>query len=143
MEVVLRRAAASGIPLGRMMFLLLWFWGCVTIENIHPLQGGYLRRKVRTDRRPGFKIESRIVFYPKYAAEMLAKQARTLHLFWKMSRVKKAIERDPNARGYTDTALTPVREDDLDVLEMFHVTEAARAASEKARRDAARHAVRA
>ncbi len=41
-----------------MMFLLIWFYGCVTVEKIHPLEGGYLRRKVRTDRRPGLPIEN-------------------------------------------------------------------------------------
>ena len=38
---------ATGISPGKMMFLLIWFYGCVTIEKIHPLEGGYLRRKVR------------------------------------------------------------------------------------------------
>jgi hypothetical protein len=137
MTTIIRRAAVSGIPLGRMTFLLLWFWGCVTIEKIHPLQGGYLRRKARTDRRPGFPIESALVFYPKYVAEMVVKQARTASLFWRMSRVRKSIQRDPAARDYMDTALTPVTEHDTDDLEMFNVTEAARAAGEKTRREAA------
>src|SRR6202046_3771225 len=54
MATVMRRAVATGISPGKMMFLLVWFYGCVTIEKIHPLEGGYLRRKVRLDRRPGF-----------------------------------------------------------------------------------------
>ena len=66
METVMRRAAATRISPGKMMFLLLWFHGCVTIEKIHPLEGGYLRRKVRTDRRPGFPVENPLMFYPKY-----------------------------------------------------------------------------
>ena len=53
METIMRRAVATGISPGKMLFLLIWFYGCVTIEKIHPLEGGYLRRKVRTDRRPG------------------------------------------------------------------------------------------
>ncbi len=35
-----------------MMFLLLWYWACEKLEKVHPLQGGYLRRKYRKDRRP-------------------------------------------------------------------------------------------
>ena len=58
METIMRRAYATGISAGKMMFLLIWFYGCVTIEKIHPLEGGYLRRKVRRDRRPGLPIES-------------------------------------------------------------------------------------
>ena len=53
----MRRAVATGISPGKMMFLLIWFYGCVTLEKIHPLEGGYLRRKVRRDRRPGLPFE--------------------------------------------------------------------------------------
>ena len=48
------------------------------------------------------------------------------------------LKRDPNARAYMDAALTPVREDDLDVLEMFNVTAAARSAGDRAKKVAAR-----
>ena len=141
MALVMRRAAATGISPGKMMFLLMWFWGCVTIERVHPLQGGYLRRKVRIDRRPGFPIENPLVFYPKYAAELVAKHLRIARMVWRMGRVRRAIKSDPRRREYMDTALTPVTGEELDTLEMFQVTEAARAASERARRDAARTAV--
>ena len=40
---------------------------------------------------------------------------------------------DANARDYMDTALAPVDSSDLDLLEMFQVTEAARTAATKAR----------
>ncbi len=143
MTTVLKRAAASGVPLGRMTFLLLWFWGCVTIEKIHPLQGGYLRLKSRTDRRPGFPLESPFVFYPKIVAEFLVKQVRIGALMWRMSRARNAIMRDPQSRDYMDTALTPATEHDLDDLDMFNVTEAARAAGEKTRREAAARTARA
>jgi radical SAM superfamily enzyme YgiQ (UPF0313 family) len=140
MTTVIRRAAASGVPLGRMTFLLLWFWGCVMIERIHPLQGGYWRRKVRTDRRPGLPVEPALVFWPKLVAEAVVKQVRIGALMWRMSRVRKSIQRDPNARDYMDTALTPATEHDLDELEMFSVTDAARHAVEKTRREAAARA---
>ena len=51
-RTVMRRAAATGINAGNMMFLLLWYWTCEKLEKVHPLQGGYLRRKSRKDRRP-------------------------------------------------------------------------------------------
>lgn len=140
METVMRRAAATGISPGKMMFLLLWFYGCVTIEKIHPLEGGYLRRKVRTDRRPGFPVENPLIFYPKYIAELVVKHLRLARVIWRMSRVRRSIKRDPNARNYLDTALMPVTDDEMDVLEMFKVTDAARTATMKARRDAAARA---
>ncbi len=138
METIMRRAMATKISPGKMMFLLLWFWGCVTLERVHPLQGGYLRRKVRTDRRPGFPIENPLVFYPRYAAETVAKHLRLLRMVWRIARVRRQLKRDPHARDYMDQALTPVHDDDTEVLEMFTVTESARAAGAKAKRAATR-----
>ena len=142
METIMRRAMATRISPGKMMFLLLWFWGCVTLERVHPLQGGYLRRKVRTDRRPTFPLENPFVFYPRYGWQTLVKHVRLARFVLRMGRVRKQLKRDPNARAYMDAALTPVRDDDLDVLEMFSVNEAARTATVKAKRDAARVAAR-
>ena len=64
----MKLAAASGLSPGKMVFLLIWFHGCMTLEGIHPLEGGYLRRKYRRDRRPGLPIESPLIFYPRYLA---------------------------------------------------------------------------
>jgi len=138
MARVMRRAGATGISPGKMMFLLLWFWGCVTLEKIHPLEGGYLRRKVRTDRRPGLPIENPLFFYPRYLAELLAKHVRVLGMTLRLAAVRRAIKRDPNRRAYMDTALQPVSEAEMDALEMFTATDAARSAADKARRDLAR-----
>ena len=134
METVMRRAGAVGISPGKMLFLLIWFYGCVTVEKIHPLEGGYLRRKVRTDRRPGFPIENPLLFYPRYAAEVVAKHMAILKLWWRMSRVRKAIKADPNRRAYMDLALTPVPDDELDTLEMFQVSDSAKASAAKAKK---------
>ena len=123
METIMRRAYATGISPGKMMFLLIWFYGCVTIEKIHPLEGGYLRRKVRRDRRPGLPIENPFVFYPKYAAELVAKHVKIAGIVWRMSRTRRAIKRDPKARLYRDLALTPVADADLETLEMFQQTQ--------------------
>jgi hypothetical protein len=112
----------------------MWFYGCVMIEKIHPLEGGYLRRKVRLDRRPGMKIENPLVFYPKYVFDLVAKHIAIARVVWKMGAVRRAIKRDPDARKYMDEALTPVTDADLDDLEMFNVTTSARAAADKAKR---------
>jgi hypothetical protein len=138
MERVMRRAGATGISPGKMMFLLLWFWGCVTLEKIHPLEGGYLRRKVRTDRRPGLPIENPLFFYPRYLADLVVKHARILKMIRRIGAVRRDIKRDPNRRAYMDTALMPVSDEEMDALEMFTATESARAAAEKAKRDVAR-----
>ncbi len=131
MATVMRRAAATGISPGKMMFLLIWFYGCVTVEKIHPLEGGYLRRKARRDRRPGMPIENPVIFYPKYALELIGKHLAITRVVWRMGAVRRAIKRDPQARAYRDQALTPVSEAELDDLEMFNVTPSARAAADK------------
>jgi hypothetical protein len=143
METILRRAVAKRISPGKMMFLLVWFWGCVTLERVHPLQGGFLRRKVRVDRRPGFPIENPVVFYAKHAAETLVIWTKVAGLVWRLSRVRSSLRRDPQARNYMDQALMPVAESDLDTLEMLNVSVSARAAGDKVRRDTARAAERA
>ncbi|MBV9332244.1 MAG: radical SAM protein [Alphaproteobacteria bacterium] len=138
METIMRRAVATGISPGKMMFLLIWFWGCVTLERVHPLQGGYLRRKVRKDRRPGMPIERIVPFYVGWAAETVAKHVRLAGMVWRVAKTRRELKRDPNARTYMDTALTPVADEDIDTLEMFTATGGGRAAGEKARRDAVR-----
>jgi hypothetical protein len=143
METIMRRAVAKRISPGRMMFLLIWFWASVTLERVHPLQGGYLRRKVRTDRRPGFPLENPLVFYAKRIAGTGAVYAQVARMVWKMSRVRARLKRDPEARNYQDLALTPVAASDVDTLEMLNVSQSARAAGDKVRRDAARVAERA
>jgi hypothetical protein len=136
METIMRRAWATGISPGKMLFLLVWFYGCVTIEKIHPLEGGYMRLKYRTDRRPGMPIENPLLFYPKYIAEVVAKHVRIAGIVWRMSRIRRAIKRDPAARNYRDLALTPVADEDLGALEMFQQNEATRAAAAKAKKRA-------
>jgi radical SAM superfamily enzyme YgiQ (UPF0313 family) len=134
METVMRRAVATRISIGNMMFLLLWFYGCVKIEKIHPLEGGYLRRKVRTDRRPGLKIENPLIFYPRIVFELVAKHLAIARIVIQMGLARRAIKRDPKAREYRDQALTAVTDAELDGLEMFNVTTSARAAADKAKR---------
>jgi hypothetical protein len=134
MKTVMRRAVATGISPGKMMFLLIWFYGCVTIEKIHPLEGGYLRRKVRTDRRPGMTIENPVTFFVKYVVDLVAKHFAIARIVWRMGAVRRSIKRDPQARQYRDQALTPVSDEELDRLEMFSVTASARTAADKAKR---------
>src|SRR5262249_11135747 len=68
-ETVLRRAIATGTSPGKTMFFITWFKGCIGIERIHPLEGGFFRRKVRKNRRSGVRLENALTFYPKYLIE--------------------------------------------------------------------------
>jgi len=104
-----------------MFFLLMWFYTCVVLEKVDPLQGGYLRRKYRTDRRPTLPRENPLVFYPKFAAEVLWKHVRLAGQVWTLYRLRRKLKRDPNARAYRDIALTPVTDTEAESLEMFKV----------------------
>ena len=126
MERVLRRAVATGVNAGNILFLLLWFHGCITLEKIHPLEGGDLRRKYRKDRRPTFPVESPFLFYPRYVLDFVSKHIKLARLIWRYGRFRQGLKRDPEAKNYTDLALKPIFEDEFDSLEMFNVSAAAK-----------------
>jgi Radical SAM superfamily len=134
-ETLLRRATATGISAGKTLFLLMWFYGSVFAEKVHPLQGGYFRLKSRRDRRPPLPLENPLVFYPRYLGELLVKHAHMARVIWKFARIRGAMRRDPHAHAYMDQAITPVAEDDLETLEMFGINDSAKAAVTKARRE--------
>ena len=133
MKTVMRRAAATGISPGKILFLLVWYYGCFALEKVHPLQGGYLRRKYRKDRRPGLGIESPLVFYPRYVMDLTWKHLRLASAVWRFGRFRRSLKRDPKAADYTDLALTPVNDDEFDSLEMFNISAAAKSAVVKIR----------
>jgi radical SAM superfamily enzyme YgiQ (UPF0313 family) len=117
LETVMRRSVATNSNAGNMTFLLLWYYTCVRLEKIDPLEGGYLRRKYRRDRRPTLPVESPFIFYPRYLADLVMKHVTLAGLVWRYGKLRRQLKRDPNARHYTDLALTPVTDDDSE--EMF------------------------
>ncbi len=118
-ETVLKRAMATGVSPGKALFLIVWFKGCIGIEGIHPLEGGFLRLKFRRDRRSSVPRESPLVFYPKVAAELIWKQVKWAHLYLRLYRMYGQLKKDPRRSEYTDLALTPVTDDEVETMEMF------------------------
>ncbi len=118
-ETVLKRAMATGVSPGKALFLIVWFKGCIGIEGIHPLEGGFLRLKFRRDRRSSVPRESPLVFYPKVAAELIWKQVKWAHLYLRLYRMYGKLRKDPRRSEYTDLALTPVTDDEVETMEMF------------------------
>ena len=123
-ETVLRRCVATGTSAGKTMSNLIWFRGNTEIEEVHPIEGGFLRLKFRKDRRPNLPRESPFVFYPKYAAETLWKQVRWISLFSHCYFILRKVINDPQRLEYSDLAITPVMEDEVDTHEMFQSAEA-------------------
>ena len=93
-------------------------------EKIHPLECGFLRRKVRSDRRPGFPIEPAWRFYPKYLSETAAKLARWGWLYLRLRRIYLSIKHDPQRFQYADLAMAAVAGDETETRELFRTAAA-------------------
>ncbi|MFZ0771376.1 MAG: radical SAM protein [Candidatus Sulfotelmatobacter sp.] len=118
LKTVMRRSVATASNAGNMTFLLLWYYAMVALEKIDPLEGGYLRRKYRKDRRPTLPVESAWLFYPRYVFDLLYKHVKLAALVLRYGVFRRRLKRDPNARNYMDLALTPVDEDRSDEMEL-------------------------
>jgi radical SAM superfamily enzyme YgiQ (UPF0313 family) len=105
MKTVMRRAVATASNAGNMLLLLSWYWGCIMLEKVHPLQGGYLRRRYRKERRPNLPVESPFVFYPRYAVELVTKHLRLAGQILRLAAFRRKLKSDPQARAYADAAL--------------------------------------
>jgi hypothetical protein len=130
----MRRAVACGIRPRKIGMMALWMYGSIAIENVHPLQSGFIRRKYRKDRRPGLPLESPLAFYARYAWEVVSKSARFIALARTYHKIRKRVESDADRAHYRDLALTPATEDEVGKLEIFSATESAKQAVEKSQR---------
>ncbi len=134
-ETVARRhAVRSDREATRIIRFMLNYKQLAEIEGTHPLEGGVFRLKPRTERRPGLPIENPLVFYPKFAWEVLRKIGRYYSMYRKCAQIEKRVLSDPNRRSYMDVAIEPVAEQDKDNLALFTETTGGLAAVHKVRR---------
>jgi hypothetical protein len=105
-ETIFRRVKASGIKPVRLLNHILQFYFTLLQEKVHPLQGGYFRRKLRRERRAGLPRENPIFFYPRRFGEVLATHVKLAAFYLYLHRIRRRVERDP--RPYTDVALVPI-----------------------------------
>jgi len=134
-RTVLRRAAAN--PAGHLhktMATLLFFKLMTNFEDVHPLEGGSFRRKSRRGRRHGLPREGRIGFYARYVAEIVGKAWRYWSLYRSMKAMHKEVLAAPDRLTYTDIAIAPPQEDELDTLDLYHATNGGEAALARQRR---------
>jgi hypothetical protein len=109
-ERMFRRAKASGIKPVRLVNHVLQFYFTFMQEKVHPLQGGFFRRKVRTQRRPGLPLENPLIFYPRRLAEIVTTHVRLVRYYWFLHRLRKKVEGD--AAPYSDRSLVAVDEEE-------------------------------
>jgi hypothetical protein len=107
-ETIMRRAVASGINVRKILDAITIFSGSARIEGVHPLQFGFLRRKLRTQRRYGLPIVNPLLFYPWRIADGLKVAAQWLLLLRRYRRMMARVAADPTAASYMDEALRPV-----------------------------------
>jgi len=139
---VLRRARLWGYDAKEMMGKLFAFHAPVVYERLHPLEGGLIRRKARRQRRPGFPIESPLLFYPRRVWEFLTKYGGAYAMHRRYRRILEGVMAESGPRDRADPAMVPVEQGEEDRLELFTATVSAQEFVQKrrviaARRDAA------
>ncbi|MBB4290631.1 hypothetical protein GGE16_002671 [Rhizobium leguminosarum] len=122
MKTLLRRAVATGVPLARLVKVLVSFATTVPLENVHPLQSGLLRLKTPSERRPDLPRENPLVFWPRFAWETFRKHASLAGTIIGLTISAFLISRDAKSKTYMDQALTPVADDEEETLHLFTQT---------------------
>lgn len=120
LETLMRRAAAAGRKPRRVFELALQFYGCYRYLKVHPLQGGYFRRKVRTERRPTFARENPFAFYPKRVIESAVMYGGFAAYAWRVFRLFLRVRKE------TQRATEPWVDD---AIRDLHVPPAAKTAA--------------
>ncbi|HEX4410480.1 MAG TPA: radical SAM protein [Xanthobacteraceae bacterium] len=106
-ETIMRRAFASGINRTKVLDSLTMFSSSSRIEGVHPLQFGFFRRKIRTQRRYGLPIVNPLTFYPWRAFDVLRVVSKWAAVIWRYRRLMAKVKKDPASRTHFDEALRP------------------------------------
>jgi hypothetical protein len=128
MKTLLRRAAATGVPIGNLAKYLLTFSTTDRLEKVHPLQGGIVRLKHPSELRPGLLRENPWLFWLGFVWETLMKHVFLAGAIGRLLIWQTIIANGPGARNYMDQALTPVGDDGDETLDLLTKTTGARAA---------------
>jgi hypothetical protein len=128
MQTLLKRAVATGMPVGSLVKLLATFSTSVRLENVHPLQSGVLRVKTPSERRPGLPAKSALLFWPEFVWQTVVKHARLTGVIASLVWSALVIANSPASKSYSDEALVPVSDDDDEKLDLLTKTTGAAAA---------------
>jgi len=112
LETLMRRATLVGRNPKRIMEIALEFYACAKFEHVHPLQGGFIRRKLRRERRPSLPRENPLVFYPRRVAEAVLTYSRFAAYAWRLWRLCRKVKRQSASAGqdWVDEAMRPLFE---------------------------------
>ena len=119
-EKVMRRAIVAGVNHTKLLDSLILFSGAARIEGVHPLQFGYVRRKVRTQRRHGMPIVNSIAFYPWRAYDAMSVAGQWMRRALRYRRILRRVVADPGTYTYFDEAMQPATGEGVDhFVEIF------------------------
>lgn len=75
--------------------------------GMHPLEGGFVPVRRRTERRPGMERDPWGLFHLRYAWDVACVASNALRTYRFLNREMRRIHRDPDRRKYSDAATTP------------------------------------
>ncbi len=104
-KTVLKRAYVNGLNLSKVSHAMTVFGGAARIEDVHPMQFGLGRRKVRTQRRHGMPIQSPFTFYPWRAYDFTRGAVEWISMSLRHRWMRKRIQHDPRSADYIDESL--------------------------------------
>ena len=128
MKTLLRRAMATGVPIGNLAKYLLTFSTTDRLEHVHPLQGGIFRLKHPSERRPGLLRESPWLFWLRFGWETFVKHLILIGAAGRLLIWQTIITYSPAAFEYRDQALAPVSDDGDETLDLLTKTTGGREA---------------
>jgi len=105
-ETIMRRAVVSGINRTKVLDSLTMFSSAARIEGVHPLQFGFFRRKIRTQRRHGMPIVNPLVFYPWRIVDFVKVCSQWARVIFRYRRMMAKVMKDPASRTHFDDALS-------------------------------------
>ncbi len=117
-ERVLRRSKRWKYSTSKLRWMMFSFYCAAKIEQVHPLDGGAFRRKIRRDRRSGLPKENVVLFYTKYLKEILIKHWKFFMHYLIYQQVYNRVLKDPDPLD-DDVAMKPVDWGELDQLELY------------------------
>ncbi|MEM7424980.1 MAG: radical SAM protein [Pseudomonadota bacterium] len=124
MKTVLKRVFGTGS--NRRVFTaerMVWhYYFAKGPFNHYKMEGGFIPLRFRKDRRPTFKREHPLVFYPRYAYDLVRMVGGYMKVWgWFRWELQK-LRRNPEAKNYRDAAIAPVVADEIETSRLLTET---------------------
>jgi hypothetical protein len=102
-------------------YAVMSYYASYRFEEVHPLQCGFFRRKVRTTRRPGLPVENPVKFHLRRAWEIASTYLGFARYCLQIERMRRHVEREAAADAHSGRTIAPV-ESPTQTAEAFAAT---------------------